>query len=302
MKKNVHTEKEDLSAAEEKLYKLSERLIDAGVRPAARPFLRLLRFQRRNLVPDVRQPPKTNPARPTGPFVPARGGSECALINFVPRNLKSRLIDDATGSYGYSHTAVDVGEMDLPTGKHTMIESTQNDVVHRGFQDAYGDRMYVRIPLHTAGVDCKTFSECVKSKLGEKYDNEEALTWGKIDDPAKQICSDLAADCLPEHIREDIAEKHSLGLFKRHAVSVHHHKDGAPGVFVSPNGFCQYFGAPRGEALEKLGQVVQPLPERKRPVKVLTAPLPGTLLAFGTAIGIMCGVFIGWILITRLKQ
>ncbi len=293
--KNRSVDKKN-SAGDQILYKTSETLIQSGARPAAKPLLRLLRFFRRDRIAASETVKKTNPARPTGPYAT---DDECALLNFVPRDIKSRLIDDATGGYGYSHTAVDVGEKDLLTGKHTMIESTLFDVVHRSFQDAYGDRKFVRIPLKLTGVDCQKFHECVKSKLGEKYDNEEALTWGRVDDPAKQVCSDLAADCLPESMRHDIAEKHTLGLFKRHAVSVHHHRDGSLGVFVSPNGFSQYFGAPRGEDLEKKGQAIRPLPESKRPKKVITAPLPATLLTFGTILAAVCGVFISWILLRK---
>ena len=191
---------------------------------------------------------------PQGPFLvdDRRGG---ALLIYIPRNVKSRLIDDATGGYGYSHVAVDCGEVDQKTHKAVMTESTTADVVHRSFQDKYGRRPFIRIPLKELGVDPKALRECVNDKLGERYDDKEALTWGKLKDPAKQICSDLAAGCLPDDLREDIARARRHGEVRVLSVSVHRRATGRLDVFVSPNGFSEYFGAPHGSKIKRRDQL-----------------------------------------------
>ncbi len=240
------------------LYQLGNRLLQFNIRPAGNFVFRILRYRRRHVPADVGKEPQTNPARPAGPFRKAQADAQPAIIDYVPRDVKSRLIDNLTGGYGYSHITVDLGEIDEPTGKPVMIESTPFDVVHYAFQDEYGSRSYIRVPLGNVGVDYAEFSACVKSKLGEKYDDYEALTWGEVDDPAKQICSNLAADCLPEQMRQDIAHKRETGLLKKHSISVHPRRDGSLGVFVSPDGFAQYFQAPHGEDIKQPGVTVEP--------------------------------------------
>lgn len=202
---------------------------------------------------------------PAGPLGPAGGGNLCALLIFVPRNKKSAVINDLTGGYGYSHLAIDCGEVDIPTGKRVMVESTEGVGVHNSFQDEYGDRKFVRIPLEKAGVETVRFCDCVRSKLGEKFDYEEALTIGLIHDPAKQICSDLATACLPETIRKDISRRHRFGwLHTLSALRLYEGPKKIERLFVTPNGFAQYFGAPQGGQLAGPDQLSEPkLPSRQ---------------------------------------
>lgn len=288
------------STTENILYQLSENLIQQGARPAASALLKLLRFKRRKQIANRHDMHKVNPKTPTGPFIPGRGPYDVALINYVPRDIQSRLIDNTTGKYGYSHTTIDVGDIDVPTGKRTMIGATPFHVVHRDFLDAYGDREFVRIPLAPAGIDVKKFSECIRSKLGEKYGYMEALTWDEVDDPARQICSDLAANCLPEEIREDIARQYEKGKLRKHSVSIHPRQDGSLGLFVSPNAFSLYFGAPRGEDLTHKDQLsvpkrilagnqVKPTAGRRK------AFLPAGVILSSGIIGLACFLFIGWV-------
>jgi hypothetical protein len=114
----------------------------------------------------------------------------------------------------------------------------------------------VRIPLKKAGVDEDEFYNCIRSKLGEKFDYEEALTIGLIHNPAKQICSDLATVCLPEAIRTDIARYHREGFL--HSLSALHLANKVSRLFVTPNGFAEYFGAPRGDKLKAPDQLSEP--------------------------------------------
>ncbi len=172
------------------------------------------------------------------------------------------MIDELSGGYGYSHLAVDCGEVDIPSGRRVMVELTVGQKVHYAFQDEYGDRHFVCIPLAKAGIEVRLFCNCIRSKLGQKYDDEEALTLGVIDDPAKQICSDLATVCLPQEMRLDIARRHRAGLMHPLSAVRHGKLDTNFRLFVSPNGFAEYFGAPRGRDLAGPDQYWEPcLPE-----------------------------------------
>ena len=203
-----------------------------------------------------REPAQTE-ALPTGPLKQGDLTPQCSLLIFVPRNTASAFINDLTGGYGYSHLAVDCGELDIPSGKRVMVESTFHLGVHHSFQDEYGERKFVRIPLKKAGVDEDEFCDCILSKLGEKFDYEEALSAGLIHNPAKQICSDLATGCLPEAILRDIARIHRAGGLQ--ALSALRMPQKTFRLFVTPNGFAEYFGAPRGEQLKGPDQLSEPV-------------------------------------------
>jgi len=213
-----------------------------------------------------REPAKKE-SRPTGLLRQGDEGRQASLLIFVPRNVISALINDMTGGYGYSHLAVDCGELDVPTGKRVMVESTPGLGVHNSFQDEYGERKFVRIPLEKAGCNADEFCDCIRSKLGEKYDDGEALTLGLYDNPAKQICSDLAMVCLPEVMCTDIVRCHRAGLLHSlSAVRLYGSPNKAFHLFVSPNGFAEYFGAPRGEQLDGPDQLSEPiLPAKQIP-------------------------------------
>ncbi len=76
-----------------------------------------------------REPPQKE-ILPTGPLRQTGEEPQCSLLIFVPRNAVSALINDMTGGYGYSHLVVDCGEVDIPSGKRVMIESTVGLGVH----------------------------------------------------------------------------------------------------------------------------------------------------------------------------
>ena len=252
--------------AEQALYQITEQFIAVGARMGAAPFLKILRFLRRNEQPLNENKQGITPTTLVGPFHLASKDPTVALLLFVPRSLESRLIDDLSGRYGYSHLTVDVGEIDTPTGKPVMTESMPNTRVHRSFQDEYGPRPFLRIPINAwlarFGMTPAEFRACVQNKLGEAYDVVEVLTWGRIDDPVRQVCSDLAAVCLPEGMREEIVKQQRAGLLP-HSVTIHRPKAGANGrggsgtlrLFVSPNGFARFFNAPYGNKVTRPGQV-----------------------------------------------
>lgn len=246
---------------ERKLIEWITRLVRSDFKWLGRTLLRGLRFAWRHQPVPTESSPKEAIASPTGPYATKRRRHMGDLLLWVPIRINSFIIDDLTGGFGYSHVTVDTGEVDLPTGKPVMAEVTVGQAVGRKFQDEYASRDYARIPLSKTGVDAEAFVACVKSRLGEPYDNLEALTLGEIDDPAKQVCSSLASDCLPETVRREIAKTRRLWLLPRTAVSV----DSLPNapktkVFISPNGFAQYYGAPKGKELRGTDFLVEPHP------------------------------------------
>ena len=198
---------------------------------------------------------------PQGPFETTRREHLGDLLLWVPRAIDSYLIDELTGGYGYSHASIDTGEIDLPTRRRIMAEITVGQTVTRKYQDEYEERPYVRIPLRMAGVNVEQLVACASSKMGEQYDVWDVVTLGEIHDPAREVCSGLVADCLPEKALRQIAMAKRLGLLHRGSVSVHSGLD-APKVraFVSPNGFAEFYGAPAGRKIRGPDTLVMPRP------------------------------------------
>jgi len=202
--------------------------------------------------------PSLEKRKPTGPFPTIFKESEGDLLLFVPRNEISRTINSLTGRYGYSHLAIDCGEIDVATGRRVMIEVTMDLGVHYAYQDEYGKRPFVRVLLRETGMNVEEFCQCVHARVGEKFDNLEAITLGILDNPARQICSDLATVCLPEEMRAKIAYYHKRAVI--HPLSAVQDKMRAVGLrlFMSPNGFAEFLGAPRGRELKGPDQPVHP--------------------------------------------
>jgi hypothetical protein len=202
---------------------------------------------------------------PTGPFKFANGECQADLLLFVPRNEIGRTIDDLTGKYGYSHLAIDCGEVDIPTGRRVMIESTVLPGVHYAFLEEYGERPFARLSLQNSGLEIEEFCECIHASVGRHFDDLEVLTLGILDNPARQICSDVATVCLPEEMRQRIIHCHDGRVL--HPLSVARHE--MPGfkarLYVSPNGYAEFFAIPRGKTIHIPDQPVEPhLPETSR--------------------------------------
>jgi hypothetical protein len=202
--------------------------------------------------------PPLEKALPTGPFRSATGKSQADLLLFVPRNEIGRTIDALTGRYGYSHLAIDCGEIDVPTGRRVMIESTVAPGVHYAFLEAYGSRPYLRIPLRHTGMDVDQFCECVHGKVGEHFDDLEVISLGIFDNPARQICSDVATVCLPDSMSEKIIRCHEGTVLHPLSVARHDVSGSRTRLFVSPNGFAEFFCAPRGTTIHAPNQLAEP--------------------------------------------
>lgn len=139
------------------------------------------------------------------------------MLLFVPNDLTGRLIDMLSGGYGYSHTAVDMGN-----GK--IIEATLHDGVISSPIGKYGERQFFRVNISDK-IDTNAFLDYLKGKIGVKYDILELITFGLINDPEKFTCSSLIAS---------YSEMERLGLKG----------------FVSPNDLAKTFGAPDGNTLK----------------------------------------------------
>ncbi len=249
------------SKAEHKFIGLITRLIRSDLDGLGRALLKILgiKWHDRPIETEATQQGVT--PLPTGPFKTTRRRHLGDLLLWVPTKIDSYFVDDLTGGYGYSHTTIDTGEVDLPTRRPVMAEVTVGETVTRKFQDQFGRRPFARVPLSKTGVDVKKFVECVISKMGDQYDGWEAITLGRIEDPSKQVCSGLAADCLPEKERKRIAWARRLGLLHRRSVSVYSRPDAIKTrEFVSPNGFAEYYGVPKGKELTRPNVKVRPHP------------------------------------------
>ncbi len=199
---------------------------------------------------------------PTGPFKSATGKSQADLLLFVPRNQIGHTIDELTGRHGYSHLAIDFGEVDVPSGRRVMIESTVAPGVHYAFLEEYGERPYARIPLENTGMDVGQFYQCVRSKVGERFNDLEVISLGVFDNPTRQICSDVATVCLPEEMRQNIIRCHDGRVLHPLSVARHGMLGLETRLFVSPNGYAEFFDIPRGRTIHAPDQLAQPhLPE-----------------------------------------
>lgn len=259
-------------------------------RKAVHGLLTLVRLRHWNSqVPQDKEQP-AHPGQPLGPFVVTDEKRAGDILLYVPRHLYGHLLDDISGGYGYSHLTVDCGETDMSSGKRVMVEAMPNTPVHRSFLDEYGSKRYARLSLAKTGIDRKAFCDCVKDMLGDGYDYASVVTWGDIDDPAKQVCTDLAAACLPERVQQDFANRRLSGELNKKAVSVYHAHNKRAKVFISPNGFAEYFGLPHGEDIKKPGQLFTP--------KVLLVPeirqrrsMPWAAI-LGAGLGVLLAVWI----------
>lgn len=202
--------------------------------------------------------PPLEKTKPSGPFRMKYPDSSGDLLLFVPRNEISRTINSFTGRYGYSHLAIDCGEIDVPSGRRVMIEVTMGLGVHYAFQDEYGKRPFVRLPLRETGMDVEQFCECIHAKVGEKFDNLEAITLGILDNPARQICSDLATVCLTEEMRAKIVRYHRRAVIHPLSAVRDVMQGSRPRLFMSPNGFAEFLKAPRGRELKGPDQLAHP--------------------------------------------
>ena len=135
---------------------------------------------------------------------------------------KSKALDYATCGYGYSHAALVCGG--------EMVEAPQEGVTVSPL-DKYGDRKFATVRLGLTDDQCMQLCKCARdiARRGADWDYMEAITFGTVDDPGREICSMLIMHCLD-----------TIG-FDRAAIGL--------GGFVSPNDIARRLGAPNGRLL-----------------------------------------------------
>jgi hypothetical protein len=126
-------------------------------------------------------------------------------------------IDFATCGYGYSHAALVCGSEVIHSVGEGVIQEPIGNVEER-------DHAIIRLGL-TDGQN-SDLCECARSQIGEDYDYLEAVTFGTINDPGREICTMLVMHCL-DRIG---VNRSGLGL----------------GGFVSPNDIARTYDAPHG--------------------------------------------------------
>ena len=109
-----------------------------------------------------------------------------------------------------------------------MIHATSAGVENTSL-DYYGDRKFATFRLGLTDSQCTQLCACVEEKIGSDFDYLEAITFGTVNDPGREICTMLIMHCLDE-----------VG-FDREAINL--------GGFVSPNDLARKLGAPRASNL-----------------------------------------------------
>jgi hypothetical protein len=72
------------------------------------------------------------------------------------------------------------------------------------------------------------------------------------------MCSDVAIVCLPNEMREEIARCHRKAVI--HPLSAVRDERPGPGfrLFMSPNGFAEFLGVPKGNEIKGPDQLAEP--------------------------------------------
>lgn len=156
----------------------------------------------------------------TSGWAPDEPTHECDILLFAADDPIGYAIDYTTCGYGYSHAALVCG--------NRMIHATSDGVISSPL-DYYGSRKFAPVRIGLTGEQCKQLCACVQEKIGSDYDYLEAVTFGTVDDPGREICTMLIMHCL-----DNIGfNRETLGL----------------GGFVSPNDIARQLGAPNANNL-----------------------------------------------------
>lgn len=138
------------------------------------------------------------------------------IVLFAADSAAGHVIDHATCGYGYSHAGL--------VCNSRLIDATSEGIEDNPLDQALNrEHSIIRLDLTDSQVEA--LCNCVRSKNPSDFDYIEAVTFGTIDSPGKEMCTMLIMHCLDE-IGVDRAE---LGL----------------AGFVSPNDIARTYGAPR---------------------------------------------------------
>jgi len=156
----------------------------------------------------------------SGVIPPDEPTRSCDIRLFEAEDAIGNVIDFVTCGYGYSHAALICGDK--------MIHATSAGVESTSL-DYYGNRKFATVRLGLTDSQCEQLCACVDGKIGSDFDYLEAITFGTVNDPGREICTMLIMHCLD-----------TVG-FDREAINL--------GGFVSPNDLARQLGAPRASNL-----------------------------------------------------
>lgn len=161
-------------------------------------------------------------ARPVDQPTPEGYAASCApgLVFFAPASDAGRAIDVATGSYGFSHVAVQGCEVG-PDGEALLVDCQVGRGVHRASEETYGDRPRGRLLL--TGPAAAELYGCARAKVGADF--------APFRDSGAYLCGKLALECLPAELQERVRAQ------SRYA---------GPAGMVSPNQVAAAFGVRPG--------------------------------------------------------
>lgn len=130
------------------------------------------------------------------PAAAIRPSCGVSIVLFEP-DSRSRLIDQATGGYGFSHVAVDGCEADSQ-GRPLLIDCQPGLGVARVLEATYAKRrrVHVWMPL----CEGRELYGCVRACVGRPYDLL-GLVMPKRGLADGLICSQLIYECLPPHLQ-----------------------------------------------------------------------------------------------------
>jgi hypothetical protein len=98
-----------------------------------------------------------------------------------------------------------------------------------------------------------------------------------------------------------IAQAKRLGLLHRGSVSVHSRaKAPKTKAFVSPNGFAEYYGAPRGSRVRRPNTLIEPEPVRISMDKVAAAA--ARRHGWKAAVGVLTLLALGLVVMRRASS
>lgn len=130
------------------------------------------------------------------PVAEIRPSCGVSVLLFEPDD-SSRVIDEITGGYGFSHVALDGCEVD-EQGRPLLIDCQPGIGVARVLADSYDGRGRARVwmPL----CEGRELYGCVRGRVGQPYDLL-GLVWPSEGLESGLICSQLIYECLPQRLQ-----------------------------------------------------------------------------------------------------
>lgn len=137
---------------------------------------------------------------PVDDFIRPEGVS-VKILFFVPVDETSRDIDEATGGHGYSHVAIDAGEIDKASGDYLIIDCRPTKGVFRRPLSDMGSRRRSIVEL-SSEVGEQSYGY-IRASMDKPFD---VLSMAFGGDRTSTYCSKLVWDSLPQSYRTHVLE------------------------------------------------------------------------------------------------